>query len=129
MTHANQNNKHATGVVPNGGVLNLQIDVPATTLLNRDESLEIWYDGLDLLDATLTDPLGNALGPVLPGGALASPLGTTNVTVTSIQNDPRNNDNLISIIFEPTVGNRITPGAWQLQLSGNSGGSPSIAGC
>jgi subtilisin family serine protease len=124
--NANQDDKHATGVVPNGGVQNIQIDVLATVPVGRSESLEIWYDGQDLFDVTLTDPLGNALGPVSPGGTLASPLGTTNVTITSVQNDPRNNDNLISIIFQPTAGNRITPGAWQLQLSGNSGGSPSV---
>ncbi len=122
--NANQHGKHATGNVPNGGTLNVNLNVPAG--INRADTIEIWYDGHDRFDLSITPPGAAALGPFIPGaGPISIVVGTTMVTVTSVINDPRNGDNLIRIILQASGGN-INAGNWQLQLGGNSGGSPSV---
>lgn len=123
--NANQDQKHATGNVPNGGTLNVNLTVPAN-VSNIPESIEIWYDGQDLFDLSIVLPGAVVLGPFIPGtGPITLMSGTTMVTVTSVINDPRNGDNMIRIVISPSGGNYAS-GNWQFQLSGNSGGSQSV---
>lgn len=123
--NANQDGKHATGNVPNGGTLNVNFNVPVGT--NGADTIEIWYDGQDRFDLSIVPPGAAAIGPFIPGsGPSSNVVGTAMVTVTSVLNDPRNGDNLIRIILQAVGGGNIATGNWQIQLSGNSGGNPSV---
>lgn len=106
---------HASGVVPGGGNSTLQLNYAAGAT-NADD-IEIWYDGHDSFNVTVTPPGGAAIGPVAPGGATNAAVGAINVAVTSVAADPRNGDNLISIIFN-TGGNAIPTGNWRIRLDG-----------
>jgi len=110
-------NAHASGVVPNAGNAALQLNYAAGATASDD--VEIWYDGDDSFSVTVTPPGGGAIGPVVPGGAANAATGGVNVAVTSVANDPRNGDNLISIIIN-TGGNAIPAGNWQIQLTGTT---------
>jgi hypothetical protein len=110
-------NAHASGVVPNGGNTTLQLNYAAGATVNDD--VEIWYDGHDTMNVTVTPPGAGAIGPVTPGNTANAAVGGVSVTVTSIANDPRNGDNFISLIIT-TGGNQIPQGNWQIQLNGTN---------
>ncbi|MGH7322282.1 MAG: S8 family serine peptidase [Candidatus Rokuibacteriota bacterium] len=122
--NGNLDGKYATGTVPSGGASSVALTVPVG--VSGAETLEIWYDGPDRFDLSITLPGGTVRGPFLPNtGPVSSVAGTTRITVTSVVNDPRNEDNLISVILE-SQGGPIAAGNWQVSLGGNVGGTPSV---
>lgn len=125
-------NSHAAGQVAAGGTTNLVLNYEAfdtdadgtldTFPINSDV-IEIWYDGHDRFTITVTVPTTPAtvIGPVAPGtmsGTVTLP-NNVQVEVTSTLNDPRNGDNVISIIID-TGGNAIPTGNWNLALNGTT---------
>ena len=64
-------------------------------------------------------PTAPAIGPVAPGGASSATLPNgVQVQVTSVLNDPRNGDNVISIIFIVPAGRSIPLGNTTIALNG-----------
>jgi hypothetical protein len=115
---------HAAGMVPGGGTANLVLNYSAPPLgqTHRNDDLEIWYDGHDRFTVTVTGPMGapNTVGPVAPGGNSTVVLSNgTQVRVTSVLGDPRNGDNLISVILTLPVGGALT-GNWTIVLAGTT---------
>lgn len=129
--NSNNTGSHAAGTVATGGTANLQLNYVSADL-NGDgvnelpvssDDVEIWYDGHDRFTVTVTVPTvpATVVGPVAPGGAanavLASGVG---VQVTSILGDPRNGDNLISVIFTVPGGQSIPLGNTTIALTGTT---------
>lgn len=129
--NSNNTGSHAAGNVPPGGTSNLVLnyftadvngdgvnDLPATS-----DDVEIWYDGHDRFNVTVTIPTAPAtvIGPVAPGAAANAVLPNgVNVQVTSVLNDPRNADNLISIIYTVPFGQSIPLGNHTIALTGTT---------
>lgn len=119
--NSNNTSSHAAGNVPMGGTTNLLLNYAAGATASDD--VEIWYDGHDRFDVTVTVPTAPAtvIGPVTPGGMANAVLPSgVQVQVTSVLNDPRNGDNLISIIFTVPVGQSIPTGNTTIALTGTT---------
>lgn len=112
---------HAAGAVAQGGTTNLVLTYAAGA--TRSDDGGIWYGGHDRITLTLTIPTAPAttIGPVAPGAAANAvlPNGVT-VQVTSVLNDPRNGDNLISVIITVPGGPTIPAGNWTFALTGTT---------
>lgn len=135
LSAGNSNNtaSHAAGTVPPGGNISVDlnyrsIDTNGDGVPDRFPSLsddiEIWYDGHDRFTTTVTVPTTppTVIGPVAPGGPSTSvtlPNGVQ-VQLTSLVNDPRNGDNLISIIITVPAGQNIPVGNWNITLNGTT---------
>ncbi len=127
--NANTAAAHAAGSVPPGGASTLVLKYSAADLdgdgVNElpvtSDVLEIWYDGHDRFDVTLTVPTGPPFGPVSPGSSLNAvlPNGVT-VTVTSSLHNPRNGDNVISVILAVPAGQSIPLGNTTIALAGTT---------
>jgi subtilisin family serine protease len=133
LSAGNSNNtfSHAAGNVPLGGTSNLVLnyftadvngdgvnDLPGTS-----DAVEIWYDGHDRFNVTVTIPTvpATVIGPVAPGTAANAVLPNgVNVQVASVLNDPRNGDNLISIIYTVPFGQSIPLGNHTIALTGTT---------
>jgi subtilisin family serine protease len=112
---------HAAGNVPMGGTANLVLAYAAGA--GNSDDIEIWYDGHDRFDVTVTIPTSPAtvIGPVSPGAVASAALPNgVNVQVVSVLNDPRNGDNLVSIIFTVPFGQTIPAGNTTIALSGTT---------
>lgn len=112
---------HAAGNVPMGGTTNLVLAYAAGA--GSSDDVEIWYDGHDRFAVTVTLPTVPAtlIGPVNPGSVANAVLPNgVNVQVTSVLNDPRNADNLISIIFTVPGGQTIPVGNTTIALTGTA---------
>lgn len=116
--------QHATGVVPANGSVDLICGFGSGATLN--ERLEIWYSGLDRFDATVTvedQQLGipaTTFVPVSPGQTLNQALpGGFTVNVTSVLNDPLNQDNLIVLTIVVPAQQRV-PARWTIRLTGST---------
>ncbi len=134
LSAGNSNNtaSHAAGNVPAGGTANLVLnyrsidtdgDGVPDRFPNRSDDIEIWYDGHDRFTVTVTAPTAPAtvIGPVAPGAAANAVLPNgVQVQVTSVLNDPRNGDNLISIIITVPFGQNIPLGNWTIALAGTT---------
>jgi hypothetical protein len=115
--NANTAASHAAGSVPSNLMLNYH-GVPTNS-----DAVEIWYDGHDRFNVTVTVPTAPAtvIGPVTPGNTTNSVLPNgVQVKVASVLNDPRNNDNLISIIFVVPPGQSIPVGNTTIALAGTT---------
>jgi hypothetical protein len=101
---------------------NLQISYMAGA--TADDVIEIWYDGYDRFDVTITLPTVplTVIGPVTPGtGASGStPGGEVQIEVDSGVNDSRNGDNVISVVFIVTPGQQIPVGDTTIRLNGTT---------
>lgn len=128
--NSNNTGSHAAGVVAAGGTSNLVLNY-STADINGDgvndlpitsDDVEIWYDGHDRFNVTVTVPTAAAaIGPVTPGNAANAVLPNgVQVQVTSVLNDPRNGDNLISIIFVVPGGQSIPLGNTTIALTGTT---------
>jgi subtilisin family serine protease len=112
---------HAAGTVPSSGTANLVLNYGAGAQVSDD--IEIWYDGHDRFNVTVTMP-GTGLSMLVTPGTATSGSGSgafanVNLAVTSIINDPRNGDNLISIIITLS-GGQIPPGNTTIDLTGTT---------
>jgi hypothetical protein len=119
--NSNNTTAHAAGRVAAGGTANLRLNY-AGGATNSDD-VEIWYDGHDRFNVTVTVPTtpSTVIGPVPAGstGNAVLPSGVR-VDITSILNDPRNGDNLVSIIFTVAAGQAIPAGDTTIALAGTT---------
>lgn len=124
---------HAAGQVTAGGTTNLVLNYFSADVTNNgvadfpttSDEIEIWYDGHDRFTVTVTAPTTPAtvIGPVAPGASTPKPValgGGVTVTVTSTVNDPRNHDNVITIIINVPEGSQIPVGNWDIALDGTN---------
>jgi subtilisin family serine protease len=128
--NSNNTGSHAAGNVPPGGTSNLALNYVTADLngdgvndVPRSDAVEIWYDGHDRFAVTVTVPAVPAtiIGPVNPGNVANAVLPNgVNIQVTSVLNDPRNGDNLISIIFTVPGGQTIPAGNTTIALTGTT---------
>jgi hypothetical protein len=112
---------HATGTVAPGATTTLTLRYVAPAVEHISDDIELWYDGQDRFAAQITSPAGNVLGPVDPGDpplTMTLPNGVE-VRLESRLRDPRNDDNLVSVIFTVPAGRTLT-GDWRLALTGTS---------
>jgi subtilisin family serine protease len=119
--NSNGTSAHAAGTVAMGGTSNLVLNYAAGA--GSSDDIEIWYDGHDRFNVTVTIPTvpATVIGPVAPGAAANAVLPSgVNVQVTSVLNDPRNGDNLISIIYTVPGGQTIPAGNHTFALNGTT---------
>jgi len=110
---------HAAGSVAEGSTANLMLAYAAGAA--KSDDIEIWYDGHDRFSVTVTVPTvpATVIGPVTPGTDASAVLPSgVQVQVTSVLNDARNNDNLISIIIIVPAGQSVPAGNWTFALTG-----------
>jgi hypothetical protein len=88
--NSNGTASHATGNVAGGATTNLVLAYLAGA--TRSDAVEIWY----------------------------AAVGGVSVQITSVLNDPRNGDNLISIVVTVPVGQQIPSGNWTIALTGTT---------
>lgn len=127
--NSNNTNAHAAGVVAAAAASNLVLNY-FTADINGDgvndlptasDDIEIWYDGHDRFAVTVPTVPATVIGPVNPGNAANAVLPNgVNVQVTSVLNDPRNGDNLISIIYTVPAGQSISLGNHTIALTGTT---------
>ena len=109
-------NRHASGTVVAGGAQPVQFTMPART---APVIVDIWYDGPDRFNLTVTPPGGVATAPVAPGSTTTLNLpGGNSVFVDSDLNDPGNGDNRIFAVIARGTAGTIQPGTWTLTLTG-----------
>ncbi len=127
----NTNNKNSAiqGTVPNGGNTAITLNyfsrvVGANTIRpDRNDQFELWYDGHDRFDVQLNIPDTPAQTMNVAAGANGTVTLSNGVTVTIIStlNDPRNNDNSITIFIENvSSANTIPLGNWVVTLTGST---------
>lgn len=109
---------HASGTIPEAGMLDLDWSRPAGT--GGQDEMEIWYGGGDAFDAELFMPDGTSLGVVGPGqnGEVRDASGRVDILVSSRRGDPTNGDNMIGIY----VRDGLPFGQWRVRLTGRSVG-------
>lgn len=118
----NTNNKTETllGTVASGGTTAITINYNNA---DSNDEFEIWYDGHDRFDISLSIPTGPATVLNVTAGNTDSVTLANGVTATivSVINDPRNGDNRITLFLENvSAANTIQNGDWVLTLSGAS---------
>ena len=126
-------NSHIQGTVPNGGNTTINLKYGSFTTPDgpenyahggsKNDEIEIWYDGHDTFNVTLTIPdvAGTVIGPIAPGteSAVITLANKNTVQIVHGLNDPRNNDNVITIfIANVSKAAPIVAGNWAIQLSG-----------
>lgn len=117
----NTNNKGETllGTVSSGGTSTTTITYANAS--NNDE-YEIWYDGHDRFDVSLsipTTPAATILNVTAGNTGSVTLANGVTVTVVSALNDPRNGDNRITMFIENVnTINKIQNGNWALTLTG-----------
>ena len=112
----NLGGSHASGKVTSGNWTNLTLTYVFPLM---EDTIQIWYDGHDEFDVTLTVPTlrPTVIGPVASGTApLSTVVGGVTVTVESTLNHAHNNDNLIEVRI---TGGTIPPGDWIVALYGS----------
>jgi subtilisin family serine protease len=117
--NSNGNNSHASGIVTAGGTQNVILNYLVSA--NNNDVIEIWYDGHDRFNITVTAPDGTSSGVVTPGlVTMVTMSNGQNLRVDSRLNDARNNDNLITIIINANAANQIPNGNWTIRLNGTT---------
>ncbi|HET9488409.1 MAG TPA: S8 family serine peptidase [Methylomirabilota bacterium] len=117
--NSNLNASHAAGTVAPGGVTTLTLHYVGGAV--NGDTAEIWYDGHDQFTVTVTAPTSPpvTVSSVAPNTTDSTPLpGGGTLRVSSTQDDPRNHDNVITIIIEPGPNQQIPPGDWTVRLTG-----------
>jgi hypothetical protein len=124
--NANNRGSHTTGNVPAGGTANAVVNYANDALGNAptsNDSIQIWYDGHDRFNVTLTTPDGTVIGPVAPGAtsALTALPSGVQVQIFHTLNDARNNDNVVTIFITGVSAAQPVPvGNWTIQLAGTT---------
>ena len=123
----NLGGSHASGKVTSGNWTNLTLTYVFPLM---EDTIQIWYDGHDEFDVTLTVPTlrPTVIGPVASGTApLSTVVGGVTVTVESTLKHAHNNDNLIEVRI--TGAGRFLPatGMWPSTAARSSTG-PSTRG-
>ncbi|WP_128429431.1 S8 family serine peptidase [Streptomyces cyaneus] len=112
---------HATGTVPAGASTDLVLSYAAVPGGHMSDVIELWYDGHDRFDVTLTAPNGAVIGPVGPGSSV--PVAGVGFGISgqlrSVLHAGTNGDNTISVVLNVAVGASLA-GAWTLTLTGNT---------
>lgn len=130
--NTNTQGSHTNGTVVAGGTTNAVLvynsaDFNGDGVIDRprsNDTIHLWYDGHDRFTTTLTVPTAapTVIGPVVAGASLAVNLPNgIQVTVNSVLDDPRNNDNLIEIrMTGVSSANPLPPGNWNIALQGTT---------
>lgn len=113
--------EHGTGTVGAAATETVVLRYAAPADDHNSDAFELWYDGHDRFSVTVTTPGGTVIGPLAAGGgSLVQALpGGVQVTVTSVVNDPRNGDNVISIVWT-VPGMQVLTGDWSIALTGTT---------
>ncbi|MFZ0747752.1 MAG: S8 family serine peptidase, partial [Pyrinomonadaceae bacterium] len=117
--NSNSANSHASGIVTSGATENV-------TLAYADAAevidvIEIWYDGSDRFNVNVTAPDGTTTGAVVPGTSVTEVMANgKNLVVDSRLNDPRNGDNVVSIIINADSTDNIPIGDWTIAITGTT---------
>lgn len=122
-------NSHTQNTVATGATTNLTVtyqglDTDSDGTLDafpaRADQIEIWYDGHDTINVTLTMPDGTAIGPIAPGTSSPLTTLTDNTTAQIIHGaaDPRNNDNVITIFLDRGTAANLQLGNYTIALTG-----------
>lgn len=111
---------HAAGTVTSGVPKVLNLDCQAGAV--KSDGLEIWYDGHDRFDVTVTIPGAAPIGPLSPGNdaPVATLPGGVEVFVSSVLDHPLNGDNCISIAFVVSAGQSMPVGTTRIELQGTT---------
>ncbi|MEA2421367.1 MAG: hypothetical protein QOF55_466, partial [Thermoleophilaceae bacterium] len=111
---------HASGVLAQGETVDVLLGYapPTPGQPHQSDGVELWYDGKDRFDVTVTPPGGAPIGPLAAGAGSLSQgaAGSVQVTLGSTLNDARNGDNVISIVITVPAGQSIT-GFWSIELT------------
>jgi subtilisin family serine protease len=114
--------RHAKGTLTATGSpgTNVLFRVPAS--LSHEVVMDLWYEGPDRFDISITPPTGSGAGPVSPGNLITnSALGNGNtVTINSQLTDPDNNDNRIQIEIRKGTQTNIAAGTWTINLAAST---------
>lgn len=117
--NAAQDAAHAAGTVPPGGVLNLPMSVGGGDA--SDDTVDIWYEGVDRFGFSIVPPGGAASTQVPPATTTTLTLGNGNrVFVDSTLSNPFNRDNRIFVRLQRGTAPAIQAGTWTLRLHGSS---------
>ena len=115
--NAAQDDAHAMGSVPPGGILNMPMRVGAAD--GTDDTVDIWYEGADRFGFAIVPPGGAASAQVLPASTTTLTLPNGNrVFVDSTLNNPFNRDNRIFVRLQRGTRPAIQAGVWVLRLHG-----------
>ncbi|HOY19598.1 MAG TPA: S8 family serine peptidase [Haliscomenobacter sp.] len=123
LAAGNTNNRTETllGTVSAGGSTNITINYNNAT---SNDEFEIWYDGHDRFDISLsipTTPAATILNVTAGNTGSVTLANGVTVTIVSVINDPRNGDNRITLFIENvSFANNIQNGNWILTLSGTT---------
>lgn len=112
--------RHTEGFIPPGEELirkkDIEFQVPID-LTTDVVILDLWYDGRDRFDVSLSSPGEDPSEVVSAGNARAINLENKNLLFINSQiNDPDNNDNRIYIEISKGTRRRIEAGKWTLHL-------------
>jgi hypothetical protein len=116
----NLSNAYTHGTVAQGATTTVVVNYKS---YQWDDTIQIWYDGHDEFELTLTIPTNppTIVGPIAPGSpSLSTPIGLITVIVDSLSKTIVNGDNLIDIRITGAGGNPIPDGEWKLELHGTA---------
>lgn len=119
--NSNGRGSHAAGTVALAGTADVVLNYRSPTEGNRSDDIEFWYDGHDRFAMTVTAPDGTVIGPLAAGAGTTTATLSNGVelTLTSTVGDPRNGDNVISLISEVPSGQNLD-GDWTFSLRGDT---------
>jgi subtilisin family serine protease len=111
--------RHTKGTISASGApgVDVQFQVPAS--LSDKVVMDLWYEGPDRFDISITPPTGSGVGPISPENLVTnSALGNGNtVTINSQLDDPDNNDNRIQIEIRKGTQTNIAAGTWTMNVT------------
>jgi subtilisin family serine protease len=114
-------NRHASGALPAAATQSVGFAMPDGR--SFPVTIDIWYDGRDRIDFTITAPGGAATAIVSPGQPTSPPISLPNgnqVFVDSTVADPANGANRIFVVVDQGTAAAIEAGTWSLQLRGTT---------
>lgn len=127
VSAGNSNNtlSHAHGTISSGATENLGLEysAPSPSFHHRNDSVEIWFDGQDRFDLTLTIPTSPSSTISIAAGAppiSVSLPGGIEISIESIIHDPRNGANYISVMARKPPNINLPIGTWTFSITGTS---------
>lgn len=104
--------RHATQVLSKDQLQHVPFTVPGPA---REVVLDLWYDGVDRIEATIVAPDGTEL-QVRPGDVAHTTAGRTRIAAQSALDDPGNHDNRLFVHLSSDQA--VEQGRWALRLVG-----------
>ena len=113
---------HTTGKAAQGGTTDVKLTYGKLGPAESDDTIQVWYDGHDEFEVTLTVPTvpATVIGPIVAGTSSSATLASgVSVSVESLLNHPSNHDNLIEVrVTNVSSANPIPSGDWALSIRG-----------